>query len=355
MYLLEALDYYRKNKDAKSEYSEFEILCRNHLTGVLDLGCAYLQFWEMPRNFEQAVVRAHYLKIIALPGDLSLQTPRGQEYYIPGGIQNEIVILMTLFSRSHFVLSRMLKLGNILLMNKYADEEDVAKGDMDGKVLALGDFKPYFDMLEGLRKTEEDKSLRRLEPFMLAARFYHLGFSLIGKDETLAYISFVSAVESLLHDYNINSITLEDWNEQAARLIKESTPDDKYQEIQKVILANLPRIKQRFIACIKEHLTERFWSDPTRPKGNSNRFNDVSEIEKYLGRIYDARSGTLHAGKPFPPSVENLNIERPMGTGIIIGNKVWEEKELIPPVRAFERIVHHVLLEYLKRESSKAQ
>lgn len=359
MYLLEASDHYKKNKDSVERYSEYEVLCRVHLTGVLDLGCVYLQFWESPPHLEQHSVRAVYLKTFSIQGDLTKEVPpKDEQYYIPGGLPSEIVILMTLFTRAHFVLSRTLRYAGILHMTKYASEEDVAQGDIDGKTLALGEIKPYFDMLEGLRIREMSKKgnrLRRLEPFMLAARFYHLAFSLIDRDETLAYISLISAIEALLHDYDIEDIELEDWNEPAAKLMKEALSEDRYQRIKELILIKPVRIKKRFISFIIEHLPDKFWSDPARPnKFEWARFKDVSDIEEYLSRIYDARSSTVHEGRPFPPSIRDMNTERPLGLGIKVGwQKEWKEKELIPPVRAFERIVHHVLVEYLQRESEK--
>jgi hypothetical protein len=357
MYLLEALDFYQKNKDSIKEYSEFEILCRVHLTGILDLGCIYLRFWEIPSRLTEKNVRAVYLRTIAPQEDYTKETPpKNEQYYIPGGLPSEIVILLTIFTRAHFVLSRALRQSSILLMIKYASDGDVARGDMDGKTLALGDIKPYFDMIEGLKLreiSEKDNKLRRLEPFMLAARFYHLALSLIHKDDTIAYISLVSAIEALLHDYDIENIELEDWNEPAAKLMRETLSEDKYQEVKELILVKPVRIKNRFINFIKEHLTDKFWSDSTRPnKFEWARFSDISDIEKYLSRIYDARSSTLHEGKPLPPSIGDMDTERPLGLGIKVGwQKEWKEEELIPPVRAFERIVHHVLLEYLRRES----
>jgi len=360
MYLLEALDYYRKNKNSIDEYSEYEVLCRVHLTGVLDLGYIYLRFWEIPSHLEQRSVRAVYLRTISLEQDLTKEMPpKDKQYYIPGGLPTEVAILMTLFTRAHFVLSRSLRQGNILLMIKYASKEDVARGDIDGKILALGDIKPYFDMLEGLKlreNSEKGKRIRRLEPFMLAVRLYHLSFSLIDRDETLAYISLVSAIETLLHDFDIDSIALEDWNEKAAKLLREAVSTDRYQGIKEAVLTKPVRIKQRFIKFVKDHLTDRFWLDPTRPneiEWKWARFQNPSEVEEYLARIYDARSATLHEGKPFPPSIGNF--ERALGSRMCIGSKEWEEEELIPSVRAFERIVHHVLMEYLRRESDKGK
>lgn len=357
MYLLEALDHYKKEKLIK-EYSEYELLCRIHLTGVLDLGCIYLQFWEIPPSSELRGVRSIYLKTISAPEDITKELPpKDQQYYIPGGLPSEVTILMTLFTRAHFVLSRILRLGGILIMNKYASEEDVARGDIDGKTLALESIEPYFHMLGDLERLERESKLRRLEPFMLAARFYHLAFSLIDRDDTLAYISLVSAIEALLHDYDIDNIELEDWNENAADLIKKAVSTDKFAEIKQAILIKPTRIKQRFIGFIKEHLTDKFWLDPTRPnKIKSARFKDISDVEKYLGRIYDVRSSALHEGRPFPPSVRDDLAECPFSLGVKVGwRKEWKEKELIPSVRTFERIVHHVLIEYLRRESEKGK
>lgn len=363
MYLLEAIDNYKKHKKEKYFESEYELLCRVHLTGVLDVGCVSLQFWELPLHFESDKVRAAYLKILSLKDDteniIKEAPPKDEQYYIPGGLPNEITILMTLFTRAHFVLSRTLRQAGTLLMNKYASEEDVARGDIDGKTLRLEDIKPYFDMLEGFRlieKPEKSKKVRRLEPFMLAARFYHLAFSLTYKDETLAYISLICAMEALLHDYDIQNFSLEDWNEKAAKLIKSALSDHKkYQEIEQAIITKPLSIKQRFKAFIIEHITDKFWSDSTRPdeKNKLARFKDLADIEEYSDRIYVARSRALHDGIPFPPSGWRINTERPPGLGMRIGTKEWKEKELIPPVGAFERIVHHVLLEYLRRESER--
>ena len=93
---------------------------------------------------------------------------------------------------------------------------------------------------------------------MLAARFYHLAFSLIHKDATVSYIFLVSAIESLLHDYDIDNAVLEDWNAKAAKLIKKEVKDDnKYKEIEQIIMSKSVRIKKRFISFIKSHLTEK--------------------------------------------------------------------------------------------------
>jgi len=378
MYLLNAIDHYKRYKRYKRiRYYEsiYELLCRVHLTGILDLGCVYLRFWELPPfgselhiPLDPRKVRAVYLKMRLVERDEDVEknieiekvpNNKSEQYYIPGGLPNEIAILMTLFTRAHFVLSRRLIITDIPLLVRYASEEDVGRGDMDGKELRLKDIETHLKRFEGLRlreRSEKGRILRRLEPFMLAARFYHLAFSLINRDATLAYISLICAIEALIHDYDVKNFRLGDWNDKAAKLIKSYVCDrKKYKEIEQVIITKPIRIKQRFKKFIVEHITNKFWSDPTRPgkKNSWVRFKDLKDIEEYLDRIYEARSNALHEGRPFPPSGKELNAERPIGSAMQIGSKEWKEKELVPPVRAFERIVHHVLMEYLRRESKK--
>jgi hypothetical protein len=73
------------------------------------------------------------------------------------------------------------------------------------------------------------------------------------------------------------------------------------------------------------------------------------ELEKAVGRIYDARSGNLHSGDPFPP-------------GVGIGMSPWiKMRDLpldplgrpeIPPVPWFERIVSTAARKFLIPDGS---
>ena len=361
MYLLDALDKFESKTDSvKLIESEYELLSRVHLTGELDFACVLFHFWEEPSFDAPRSVRAAYLRVAEPEFELK-DIPKEEQYYVPGGIADEIAILMSLFTRAHFVVSRRLSSGNLHFLQKFAHEGDVSFGDMDGRAINLGAVQPLFQLLKGLRLREAPNSdgsrRKRIEPFMLAARFYHVALPLIREEETLAYISLVSAIEALLHDYGLEEMGLGDWNEKAADLIKAAVIDpNTYKQIESEILRKAPLIKRRFVEFVASHLMDNFWNDSTRPKDPQwSRFRDVAELREYLGRIYDARSNALHRGEPFPPSVPGAPEERPMGLGVRVGKKEWKEKELIPPVRAFERIVHHVLMEYLRREATASK
>jgi hypothetical protein len=360
MYLLDKIHEFNNSEsiNVKIVESEYEILSRVHLTGVLEFPGVYYQFWESPDFLKSKnQVRSSYLKILdKVENNTKQQIPivsnKRQEYYIPGGIANEIAVLMTLFTRAHFVLSRSLKEHNIVLMQKYFGAEYVGFSQVDGSKIALGDIKKYFDLLEGLSllETNTNWKCRRIEPFMLAARMYYLAILLMKQDETLAYISLVNAIECLIHDFPIYK-SLMGINRQAANLIKSKVSDKDYQEIELVLLKSFHCIKKRFMNFVVEHIADDYWNNPNRPVEVYRKIKNKKELREYLGRIYDARSSFLHTGNLFPPS--GFYTEKPVGSSLQIGNKKWKEKQLLPSVKIFELIVHHVLIEYLKQESSK--
>ena len=84
MYLLNALNNYKKDKKSALKCSEYEVLCRVHLTGILDLGAIYLQFWELPPDLEKNRydVRAVYLKTFTSQEDIAKElSAKNKQYY----------------------------------------------------------------------------------------------------------------------------------------------------------------------------------------------------------------------------------------------------------------------------------
>jgi len=281
--------------------------------------------------------------------------PKEEQYYFPEGLPAEMTVLLTTFTRAHFVLMRSLKLADLYLIRNYRASRDVARSPVDGHTIALGDIEPHFRRLTGLRRHEEQFGSRRIEPFMLACRLYHLALELRQTDGSLAYITLVSAIEALLHDVKITLPSLEKVDARLASVVREHSPQG-YPILEKEILRRESFIKKRFVSFALGHLGDSYWNDPSRPREEWARFRDREHLATYLSRIYDARSETLHDGVPFPPSFSILNHreEVPLGGGMRMGKKGWKATDLLPPFRAFERIVHHVLIEYLHREAEKA-
>lgn len=357
MYLLDAMDELAAHPDQPCTTTDYEIRTRIHLTGVLNFGAINVKFWELldpPNSVDSRSIFLRTTHLELAQPDLQPAPPRDEQYYFPEGLPAEVCVLLTVFSRAHFVLVRSLTFRGTPLMRRYAAAMEVARTPVDGSTVALGDLAVRFHQLASLRLNQTRFGTRRVEPFMLACRLYYLALSLRHTDPSIGYITLVSAIEALSHDAPIPTPTLEELNPPLALLVRERFPDG-YAAIEQGILRRTRHIKRRFLAFTLEHLADLYWNDPTRPAEAWARFRDPEHLKTYLSRIYDARSSALHEGIPFPPSISllNHNEEVPIGGRMRIGNREWEEREILPPFRAFERIVHHVLVEYLRREADR--
>jgi hypothetical protein len=359
MYLLDAMDELAAHPNDPRTTYDYELRTRVHLTGNLDLGAIRVQHWELLDRTDSTDPRSIHLRT-ASPAELrdpGLQPapPRDDQYYFPEGLPAEVCALLTVFSRAHFVPVRSVTFRGTPLMRRFPGSIEVARTPVDGSTFALGDLEQLFRQLTGLREKQRNTGARRLEPFMLACRLYHLALALRHTDPSIGYITLVSAVETLSHDAPIPMPTLGELNPDLARLVRERFPDG-FSAVERAVLGQNRHIKKRFIAFTLAHLPESYWADPTRPTEEWARFRDPDHLTTYLSRIYNARSSALHDGVPFPPTASFLNNQEevPIAGGMQIGNRHWQARELLPPFRAFERIVHHVLTEYLRRESEPA-
>jgi hypothetical protein len=357
MYLLDLQDDLREHPDAPRADSEFELAARVDLTGVLDLGPVQLRSWEIPTKTQSQDVRAVYLRVSDRwestegPPDVP---PKREQYFVPHGVAGEICALMTLFTRAHFSLQRRLKLGGIPLVERYPEFRTIATTPVDGSTIKLGTMEPLFNRLRGLQSKEKVSSLRRVEPFMLAARLYKQAVAWRELDDTLAYICLVSAIEAVCYDFKIETPPLAEVRRALAKTIGELDLDPEHKaRLEQAALQDEKFLRRRFCEFIVHHLSADFWDDPTRPKAAWCRIKDPAHLGEILARVYKARSAALHEGQVFPPAHDMVGgIEVPFGKGMQIGKKAWKEKELVPPFSAFEKVVHCALVEHLRRESN---
>lgn len=357
MYLLDAMDSLAAAPPEKPRTTyDYEVRTRVSLTGRLTFGPILIRHWELLDRPESTDPRSIHLRTTypeeLAEADLRPAPPRDEQYYYPEGLPAEVCALLTVFSRAHFVPVRSVTFRGSPLMRRFPGATEVARTSVDGSTVALGDLEVRFHQLVGLREKQIGSGARHVEPFMLACRLYHLALSLRHTDPSIGYITLVSAIEALSHDAPIPVPTLEEFDPNLAILVRNGFPQ-AYIAIEQGILRGRKHIKKRFLAFTLSHLTDPYWGDPTRPAQEWARFRDSEHLKTFLSRIYDARSSALHEGVPFPPTVSVLDNreEVPTAGGMRIGNREWRERELLPPFRAFERIVHHVLVEYLRREA----
>ena len=363
MYIINEWLRYLDNPEEEREPAwEYELRCRVHLIGEIDIGWAKFRFWEIPSLKVKTDIRSVVLRMRFREANSNeyLQVPdKKDQHFHPKGGAGEFENLISLFTRAHFVLVKGSSTGELPLLRRFARREHIAFSDVDGSNIDLREVQHYFTMLRIIRESElreirkNRPSERYVKKFIMAARFYHLALSLIEHDETLAYLCLSSSIECMLSGYKPRKFSLEDLNPEAYELLsKTKIKKAKLEAIEKAILKYEPKIKVRFASFIQDHISDAFWEDKTRP-GDPFQFKDEKDILEYARRIYDARSNAIHSGEPFPSSV--YDEEHPIGCGMQIGQKQWNEKEMIPSARAFERLVHHVLLESLRKQHSLVQ
>lgn len=211
-------------------------------------------------------------------------------------------------------------------------------------------------ILKGIAKSEGDD----VNAALAACKFYQAALSFIEFDRSMAYVSFVSAIECLAGRYYQNEkLTFDQVRDFDAfnPIIQElevipgvsHLPD----KLRAQLLAKVYRLRQRFVSFIELHLTNDFWVIPDADYDERSRkvLPQIAkaDLSKRLKAIYDARSGYVHTGTPFPQYVELGSRDRvPVGIVVDLIN-LPEQERPVPPIIWFERVVHLVIVEFMTR------
>ncbi len=193
---------------------------------------------------------------------------------------------------------------------------------------------------------------------LAAMKFYHAALSLVDFNPSGAYVSLVSAIECLAgYHYKGQQFSFD--------------AEEKFRGVRPVLenLANLPdaaalvdRVKEELVASehflfqkfkllITDCLPKEFWktSDDLYPHNSIFPATKPENLAWYLRQVYDARSGYVHVGTPYPRYIE-------FGHQAAFPMKVIEATfdirgadRYLPPFSWFERLTHLVLIEYIRR------
>lgn len=348
MYLFDAERAWNAAPEIDRRSSVFEAATRPTITGRLVVAGTVIQPWVASgANGPGRAVYIETPEVHHTAPDLTSGTAEG--YYFPGGEAHEACVLLTLFTRAHFSLQRRLFLGGMPAMWTAPTYRQVAETPVDTIAIQLNEFAEAFNPLrelwEAAARDVKSPAGRELNRFLLACRLYHMAVWLRDADITLAYACLVMAVESVMPLQQQGTDVAAD----LIRIVREHVPPGLACE-QVVSRLEKParKMAERFADFIVDCLTVRYWNDPSRPAGF--RLKSAEDVGMYAHRIYRARSAAVHAGKPMPPLVEFGGwAEVPIGKGLQVGTHRWDESELIPTFRAFECLVHHVLVEHLAR------
>ena len=218
----------------------------------------------------------------------------------------------------------------------------------------------------GLDSTELNAILRGIaqtpqatfDAVIAAMKFYRAALSLVGFDPSGAYVSLASAIECLAGYHYKEKVfpfdTIQKFD--PVRPVLESLAEfpDATQLVDRAkeqLVASEHFLFQKFKLLIADCLPEEFWktSDDLYPHESAFPAIESGSLAGALRNVYDARSGYLHAGTPYPRHIEfGLQGTQPVDVlEATLG--IHGAGRYLPPFSWFERLTHLVLIEYARR------
>lgn len=308
-------------------------------------------------HFEERFYRASVISrpFYQLPQILCLSFDGVQDESLEA-IAIEFLSFLSVFAREPLVPLGIRRLGNdpIILEPEYRPLTRQVR-EVRRPPMAL-DSQAIKTILKGIAKSEGDD----VNAALAACKFYQAALSFIEFDRSIAYVSFVSAIECLAGRYYQNEkLTFDQVRDFDAfnPIIQELSgipaashlPD----KLKARLLEKVYRLRQRFVTFIEIHLSDEFWTTPDTDYDESSRkvLPQIAkaDLSKRLKAIYDARSEYVHTGAPFPQYVE-LGSRNKVPVGIVVDLiNLPKQERPVPPIVWFERVVHLVILEFMTR------
>jgi len=200
-------------------------------------------------------------------------------------------------------------------------------------------------------------------PLVKAARLYQEGLLVADSDPNLAWLRFVSAIETAANFWRSEKEPAVDRLESSAigdkikDFLKQHNIESSFPDIADILKDNIGATR-KFVDFIIEHLPD---IPPTRPNEAYRIDWTTEKLQKGLKKVYAYRSIALHAGKPFPAPMceapfksENFEYypEKPIGLSATHGSSTWNTKDLPMHLHIFEYIVRGSLINWWEKFSA---
>jgi hypothetical protein len=216
------------------------------------------------------------------------------------------------------------------------------------------DSNEFCAIIVGLAKSEDP----RVEAVLGASKFYHVGLSLAEFDSSLAYLSFVSAIECLAGHYykgaKFDFDSVPKFEKAKATLGLISACNDAAPHVAQLkedLLEGEHFVRQKFLRFLSEFVTASFWThdDELYPKTSDTLAVTRENYDQCLKEIYTARSSFIHSGEPLPEYVAAGLRERvrPQALGQLLALR--GKTRFIPFLTWFERLCHATIIEFMRR------
>src|SRR5467141_3457756 len=212
----------------------------------------------------------------------------------------------------------------------------------------------FLSILKGLAQAPQ----AAYDAAMAAMKFYRAALSLVGFDESGAYVSLVSAVESLAgYQYRGRKFSFEGLQKfTGVRTVLDNLanlPDATplVDRVKEELIASEYFLFQKFKLLITDCLPEEFWNTPDDLYPHSSIFSPVKrkDLSWCLLQVYDARSGYLHGGTPYPRYI-GFGLQPAHSIDVVQSvSDIGRVDRYLPLFSWLERLTHLVLIEWLRR------
>jgi hypothetical protein len=315
---------------------EFELVADVPAHGAFHAGPMWIRPWDFA---ESAIGRRHSLI-------LSIQDLLGEPGNHVRGPPQEICAFASVVLRRRIALGPLVRRDDKPMRVAVVGTAQSPQL-LEGKI-GLADLAPAVDRLRALPEHLH-------EAFLLSCRFYQEALELLDTKPDVAYLLLVSAIEVF-----IAKLGLRQAEEDFAVNIKDAllaVPEPHRAVLVKRLLEVDRGIQKNFVKFMLDYITPAFWERSSKHLSPADGRIEEHEIGDLMIRVYSQRSQMVHAGEPLPPNIVNppetaAEIDRSAEVSAL--GRRWTQAEYLPYVRFFERLVQHVLVAFLERQTGGA-
>ena len=349
---------------SKEEYfTEYEICSEVRIPGVFEYADGSLLCGLLSEKDERGLY-AYIVRVKSFYKEFKFNEKEYSKngYYFKNGLIGELLAIFSVYFQARFFLKSVIsgKLTPTSIQSKF---NKPFRYMIPGKALNYEMFtnqernwayqNGLKKFLDDIRKIDQKYHQRIIQSFY----WYSEAIKEIGTDKEFFYIKMVSCAESLLEFIELYGDELNDKMNDLISLKGNFVKPEK-NEI-KGWLKNR-KIKQRFVKFIKIYSKGFFKGGNRKAK---HCYIKKDDLENYLKRIYNARSDYIHEGKPMYISSDmdigvdgNCHLwDLDPSSGTMIDKRKITEKEKLPRMRWFERIVNYSLKKFIEEKSIKRQ
>jgi hypothetical protein len=325
------------------ESYEFEVFVDVPVHGEFRLGPFSLVPWDA-EPMSEGLRRSLVLRFVDhLHGGGAAARSSKAGFYHGISMPAEFCALATVLLRRRVSLGPMLRIDDLAL-RVAAPSQQKHRGLISGEI----DAASLIARIEDLRKLPDAYH----EAFILAARMYQEALAIIDDKPDLAYLLLVSSIEVFVAKF-MPRTKEEDLPADIREALDKCTDSEARARIVKRLIELDRGISRNFATFIDAHVGDAFWSESPQISVDEGRVTK-EELWDLMKRVYNQRSKTLHEAEPFPPNVlspTNAKADIDRRPEITVGQRKWTQSQFIPYVRFFERLVQHVLMQFVASKS----